>query len=52
MDNKTQQEKTDEKERKRFLDSVSVSELSPEEAELVLMRLFPKKVVIDIVLED
>jgi len=48
----TKQDDQDKKDRKAFLDSVSVSELSPEEAELVLMRLFPKKVPIDFIIED
>ena len=48
----TEQSKQDEKDKKAFLDSCSVSELSPEEAELVLMRLFPKKVPIDFIIED
>lgn len=45
------QQAQDEKERKAFLDSVSISELSPEEAEIVLMQMFPKRVPIDFVLE-
>ena len=45
-------QKQDEKDRKDFLDSVSVSELDPVEAEIALMQMFPKLVRIDIVLED
>jgi hypothetical protein len=52
MGTQTIQEKRDEKDRKDFLDSVSVSELDPVEAEIALMQLFPKLVPVDIVLED
>jgi hypothetical protein len=47
----TEQQINDEKARREFLDSVSVSELDPIEAEIALMQMFPKLVPVDIILE-
>lgn len=44
-------QKQDQKERQEFLDSVSVSELDPIDAEIALMQMFPKLVHVDIILE-